>query len=203
MMKRFRKHLCRMICLMIALSPVYATAETTGEETEQGLDEIQPLIEISDVNETEGMSLEEMTDAFTESVMSEYYDGASGFSMQYPSIFQFDEGGEGTLAVSSDRKASMAIENMANQGSLNEEELIRAIQLEIPEAKPQKNKQNGCLRFDRTTDNGKTGQTDLYLLTEHSFHHIVLRYPSEEQEIYDSYIEYMINTMETNETDQG
>ena len=78
-----------------------------------------------------------------------------------------------------------------------------AIRLEIPDAVQQKNEQNGCLRFDRTTDDGTAAQTDLYLLTEHSFHHIVLRFPEEEKETYYSYIEYMINTMETNETDLG
>ena len=73
----------------------------------------------------------------------------------------------------------------------------------IPDIQPQKNEQNGCLRFDRNTDNGQTGQTDLYLLTEKSFHHITLRYPAAEKDIYDSYIEYMINTMETSGTDLG
>ena len=192
-----------MICLIMISCLAFAAAETTAEETEQGLEEIQPLLELSEVNQAEGMSLEEMTEAFTESAMSEYYDGTSGFSMQYPSIFQFDESGDGASAVTADRKATMTIENMVNEGGLDEEPLVNAIRLEMPDAEPQKNAQNGCLRFDRKTDQGKTGQTDLYLLAAHSFHHIVLRYPSEEQEIYDSYIEYMINTMGTDETDQG
>ena len=198
-----RKLIRGTIILLLACVYVFAGAETSGEETEQGFDELQPLIEISDISETEGMGLEEMTDAFAESAMSEYYDNATGFSMQYPSVFQFDEGKEGFFAATADGKATMTIENMDNQGGLKEEDLINAVRLEIPDIIPQKNEKNGCLRFDRTTDSGAVVQTDLYLLTEHSFHHVVLRFPSEEQQMYYSYLEYMINTMETNETDLG
>ena len=41
------------------------------------------------------------------------------------------------------------------------------------------------------------------MLTGNSFHQIIICYPSEEQGTYFPYIEYMINTMETNETDLG
>ena len=61
---------------------------------------------------------------------------------------------------------------------------------------------NGCIRVDRQKD-GSTMQTDLYYLTGKSFHHIILTYPAGEEEKYSSYIEYMINTMETNDTDLG
>ena len=81
--------------------------------------------------------------------------------------------------------------------------IIAAIRNEAPDAVVQENEQNGCLRIDRITDSGKTGQTDLYFLTKTSFHHITIRYPAEEQGTYFTYIEYMINTMETNETDLG
>ena len=57
----------------------------------------------------------------------------------------------------------------------DEKALRTAINLEIQDAEIQKNEQNGCLRTDRATDNGKTVQTDLYFLTEHSFHHIIIR----------------------------
>ena len=193
-----------IICLLLTACCAAATAETAGETAEQGLEEIRPLMEMaSDVNETEGMSLEEMTDAYTEAVMSEYYDSITGFSMQYPSVFLFDEGGNGNIAATENGKATLSIDNMPNQGGLDEKALLEAVRLEIPDAEPRKNEQNGCLRFDRNTDNGQTGQTDLYLLTEKSFHHITLRYPAAEKDIYDSYIEYMINTMETSGTDLG
>ena len=202
-MTGFRKNIFLIIMILTVLCLAAATGETAAEEAEQGLEEIQPLILMSEVEGTEGMSLEEVTDAFSETAMSEYLDGATGFSMQYPSAFQFDEGGDGTSAITADGKATLNIDNMINEGGLDEDALIAAIRLEIPDAEPKKNQQNGCLRFDRTTDSGTVGQTDLYFLTKNSFHHITLRYPTEEQEIYSSYIEYMINTMGTNETDLG
>ena len=55
----------------------------------------------------------------------------------------------------------------------------------------------------RNEEQDKMIQTDLYYLTEKSFHHIILRYPSAEEETYSSYIDYMINTMETKESEQG
>ena len=120
-----------------------------------------------------------------------------------PSVFQFNEGSSGNAAVTGDGKASMIIDNMPNPGTLDENALIEAIKMEIPDAVPQKNEQNGCLRFDRNTDNGSVIQTDLYFLTEKSFHHITMRYPAAEKEKYQSYLEYMINTMETAGTDLG
>ena len=196
----------RIACLVltILLLPVFpAMAETIPEDTEQGLEEIQPLLEMTDVQDQEGMSLEEMTDAFTESAMSEYYDIITGFSMQYPSIFTFDEELQGSSAATDDRKATLTIDNMENQGGLDEESLRKAIKLENPDADIRKNEQNGCLRVDRVTEDGTKGRTDLYLLTDHSFHHIILCYPAEDQGTYFAYIEYMINTMETNDTDLG
>ena len=203
-MKGYMKYFCLIAALVFVLCSASSLAETTAEETEQGVDELQPLLEINDVENTEGMSLEEMTDAFAESAMSEYLDSITGFSMQYPSVFQFDEGQAGSVAFTTDGKAMLSIDNMAgNESGLDEKTLEEAIHFESPDADILKNEQNGCLRVDRLMDEGKTGQTDLYLLTEHSLHHIILRYPAEEQDIYFSYIEYMINTMETNGSDLG
>ena len=202
-MKRFRRLICLAAVLLAGTTAITGVAENSPEEAEQGLNEIQPLLEISEVDETEGMSLEEMTDAFSESAMSEYLDSATGFSMQYPSIFLFDEENTGTGAVTPDGKATLTIDSMENQGELTEAALLEAIRNETKDAKVQKNEQNGCLRTDRVTGKGKTVQTDLYFLTEHSFHHVIIVYPAEEKGTYSNYIEYMINTMETNETDLG
>ena len=147
--------------VMLAVCPFSVNAENSTEETEQGLEEIQPLIEMTDVKDTEGMSLEEMTDAFADAAMCEYMDSVTGFRMQYPATFQFSEGTNGLTAATADGKATM-----------NEEQ-------------------------------DKMIQTDLYYLTEKSFHHIILRYPSAEEETYSSYIDYMINTMETNDSELG
>ncbi len=199
-MKRFLKMTCITMCLFLAVCCAAAAAEDEGDTAEQGLEEIIPLIEMTEINGTEGMGLEEMTDAYTENAMSEYMDSVTGFRMQYPSIFQFDDSG---TAATADGKATLSIDNMSNTTGLDEAMLLEAVKLENPNAQPQKNEQNGCLRFDRETDNGAVLQTDLYFLTEKSFHHIVLRYPAGEKDNYQSYIEYMINTMETTGTDLG
>lgn len=180
-----------------------AASEVQGQgKEEQGLSEIQPLIKISDVTETEGMSLEEVTEAATNAVMSEYIDGGTGFIMQYPSVFQFDEEQDTLTARTEDGKAVMIIENMENNGGLTRDALLEAFR-QIPDSDLRTNEQNGCIRIDRIAEDGENYQTDLYFLTEKSFHHITLIYPPEEQEVYHAYIEYMINSMGTDATDQG
>lgn len=201
--KRFMMHTCRVLLILLVFCFISASAENTTETAEQGLEEIRPLLDISDVEPAEGQSLEEMTDAFAESAMSEYLHSATGFSMQYPSVFLFDEGDGVSRATTSDGSATLSIENMVSNGELTAEALSEAIRLEVPDAVIKQNDQNGCLRVDRTVNGGRTGRTDLYFLTEKSFHHIIIEYPAEEQGTYFSYIEYMINTMETDETDLG
>lgn len=202
-MKRFMTHAFRTFLILLMFCFISASAENTMETAEQGLEEIRPLLDISDVEHTEGLSLEEMTDAFAESAMSEYLHSATGFSMQYPSVFLFDEGDGVSRATTSDGSATLSIENTVSNGALTTEMLSEAIRLEVPDAVIQKNEQNGCLRVDRTVNGGKTGKTDLYFQTGKSFHHIIIEYPAEEQGTYFSYIEYMINTMSTDETDLG
>ena len=203
-MSRFRFFFLITMIVMLAVCSVSVKAETAPEGTEeQGLDEIQPLIEMSDVKDTEGMSLEEMTDAFADASMCEYMDSETGFSMQYPAVFQFDEGLGGLIAVSADGKATLSIENMAHDGSLTKEILLEAVKLEVPGFDAKDAETNNCLRVTRKEDQDKMIQTDLYYLTEKSFHHIILRYPSEQEGTYSSYIDYMINTMETSDSELG
>ena len=203
-MSRFRLFFLITMIVMLAVCSVSVKAETAPEGTEeQGLDEIQPLIEMSDVKDTEGMSLEEMTDAFADASMCEYMDSETGFSMQYPAVFQFDEGLGGLIAVSADGKATLSIENMAHDGSLTKEILLEAVKLEVPGFDAKDAETNNCLRVTRKEDQDKMIQTDLYYLTDKSFHHIILRYPSEQEGTYSSYIDYMINTMETSDSELG
>ena len=192
----------RMLCILLSAALAF-TGCAAAETAEQGLEEIQPLLEAADVDGEEGMSLEEMTDAFAGSAMSEYADHATGFRMQYPSVFVFDEEAEGSFAATEDRKATLAIDNMENANELTEEALLEAIRFEQPDAVPRKNEQNGCLRVDWPADDRGILRTDLYFLTGKSFHHIIITYPQEEQETFSAYIEYMINTMETDDTDLG
>lgn len=182
-----------LICFFVT-SNVYA-------EAEQGLEEIQPLFAITEIGESDGLSLEEMTDAVEENVMSEYYDSSTGFAMHYPSVFQFDESLPGSQAVTADGQATLFIEHMENNGALDEKTLLEAFSYEGTQ--PRKYEQNGCLRIDRAAEKNGYLQTDLYLLTEKFFHHITIIYPENEKGNYFSYIEYMINTMDTSETDLG
>ena len=188
--------LCAALLTAAALP---AAAEETAEE--QGVQEIQQLLEVSEVENTEGMGLEELTEAFTEKAMSDYLDSLTGFGMQYPSVFAFDEEKDTMTAYTQDGKASLCIENM--QGQLTEDILLDAIKLEAPDAEPRKYEQNNCIRVDRTLGDGTRCRTDLYLLAKESFHHVTIEYPAEEQETYATYIDYMINTMETKESEQG
>lgn len=193
----------RKISIMIILfaATLIPFTPVSAEKQEQGLEEIEQLVEITQVDSREGMSLEEISDAISETAMSEYADSASGFRMQYPSVFRFDDETEGNQAVTEDGKATLEIIN--HEGVLAEETLVESIQLLIPDAKPVKHEQNGCLQVDTTEDDGRICRTELYFLTKKSFHHVIIRFPAEEKDIYSPYIEYMINTMETNDTDLG
>jgi hypothetical protein len=188
-------------CIIFIIALLLSLVTACAEQAEQGVEKIQHLVQMTQGDEREGMSLEDMTKAFSENAMSQYADSASGFRMQYPSVFLFDEEAEGNRAVTEDGKASLEIIN--HEGVLPEDALVESIRLLIPDAKPEKNEQNGCLQVDTTEDEGKMCRTDLYFLTQKSFHHIIIKYPAGEKEIYSSYIEYMINTMETKESEQG
>ena len=92
------------------------------------------------------------------------------------------------------------------KGNMTSPELCSIIRneflAEMPDAEIVRNDQNGCLRVDRTNDRGQK-QTDLYLITEKSFHHVTILYPADEEELFAAYISYMINTMEIIGSDQG
>ena len=193
--------LLALICAALLIAAgLPARAEETAEE--QGVQEIRQLLEVSDVENADGMDLEELTEAFTEKAMSDYLDSVTGFSMQYPSSFVFDEEKETMTASTQDGSARLSIENMQG-GQLTEEVLLDAIRLEAPEAEPRKYEQNNCIRVDRTLGDGTRCRTDLYLVAKDSFHHVTIEYPAEEKETYAPLIEYMINTMETKESEQG
>ena len=199
-MKRF--HLVRTLAgagafVLLFVSAGAACAEGPQEQAataeEQAVDEIRPLIELSQVSGTEGMGLEELTEAFSETAMNDYSDSFTGFFMQYPAFLVFREDQEAHTAVSEDGSAVLLIENMPNDGELKEEALLEAIRYETPDAPA----------GDATAPGDGFCRTDLYLIAEKSFHHITLRYPAEQKEIYDRYISYMINTMEIQGSDQG
>lgn len=195
-----RRPAFRILTYVLSLICVFAAANIRAA-AEQGVEEMQSLFAISDTGEGDGLGLEEMTEALDENMMGEYYDSVSGFTMHYPSMFQFDESIPGSMAVTEDRRATLLIEHMENNGALDEKTLLEAFSFEG--SQPRKYEQNGCLRIDRSPENSGTLQTDLYLLTDKYFHHVTITYPEDEKGNYFSYIEYMINTMATSETDLG
>ena len=117
-------------------------------------------------------------------------------------LVDFDEENDTATAYTEDGRASLSIENMQG-GKLTEDVLLEAIKLEAPDAEPVRNQQNNCIRVDRVLRDAGRCRTDLYLIGKDSFHHVTIEYPADEQETYAPYIEYMINTMGTNETDLG
>jgi len=188
-------------CFSVRAEEVRPEEDASALTEEQAVKEIQPLIELSKVSDTEGMGLEELTEAFSEVAMNDYLDSYTGFFMQYPAFFVFGDEQVADDAVTEDGTAFLRIENMPNEGELTEETLTEAIRFELPEAEIIRNEQNGCLRVDRT-ENGKM-QTDLYLIAPKSFHHITILYPADQKDTYEPYILYMINTMEILGSDQG
>lgn len=198
-MRRSRNRLSAFLALLLAAMLTVASAGTA----EDGSPDEEAQAGTARTDELDGTVPDKIPGPSGEHDMSEYYDSATGFRMQYPSVFQFDEYQTGSIAVTTDGKASLSIDNLENTGGLTEKMLLEAIRLENPDAEPRKNEQNGCLRVDRTENKGKKCRTDLYFLTGKSFHHITIKYPAGEQELYASYIEYMINSLETSETDQG
>ena len=194
------KLLALFCAALLIAAGLTAKAEESAEE--QGVQEIQQMLEVSDIENTDGMGLEELTEAFTEKAMSDFIDSQTGFSMQYPSSFIFDEEKDSMTARTEDGKASLTIENLQGEG-LTEEILLEAIKLEAPDSEPIKYEQNNCIRVNRTLADGAHCRTDLYLVTKNSLHHITIEYPAEEQLTYATYIDYMINTMETKESEQG
>ena len=67
-MNRHRRMVCLATVMLAGTIATTGIAENGPEVAEQGLNEIQPLLEISEVDETEGMSLEEMTEAYFSSI---------------------------------------------------------------------------------------------------------------------------------------
>ena len=120
-MRLCKKKFFALICAILLIAAVLPTCAEEGESAEeQGVQEIQQLLEVSEVENTEGMGLEELTEAFSEKTMSDYADGMTGFSMQYPSVFVFDEEKDSMTAYTEDRTASLSIESMQG-GNLTEE----------------------------------------------------------------------------------
>ncbi len=169
---------------------------------ESGLAELQPLLEAAEVDDMEGMDLEELTAAVAEEAMSEYLNSETGFHMQYPSSFSFSEEGGVAMATGEDGQIFMLIECMPKGEGLTAEMIQQAVMLDSPDAKIQHYEESGCVRFDRRQDDG-TLLVDLYVITETKIHHISISCAESAEEMLYTWLDYMIHSITTDETDVG
>ncbi len=175
-------------------------AEPAPEES--GLLELQPLLDAADVDDMEGMDLEQLTEALAEEAMSEYLNSETGFHMQYPSSFSFSE--EGGIAIASGESGQifLMIESMPKGEGLTAEMIQQAIMLDSPDAKIQHYEESGCVRFDRRQDDGSL-LVDLYLITDTMIHHVSISCAETAEDMLYTYLDYMIHSISTDETDVG
>ena len=206
-MKRTNRLFCAIAALCMVVSIL---ALSFGEENgksvpempeEAGLTEIQGILDVQPVGDMEGMDLEMLTTVLTENAFGEYYDPASGFRMQYPSILQFDETEKGIVAMSDDGAIRMTIESTPDGGQLSVQMLMKAVQMEDPDAVIREYTDPAC--FVREMETEDEYRIDLYCLSEEWLHHVILTCSATEKETIIPYVEYMIHSMTNDNGDQG
>ncbi len=196
-----------MVWLLAVTMLIGAAAEDNppaGEAVpeEEGILEIQPLMEGTSVEDTEGMDLEQLTEAVTNEAMSEYWNSDTGFRMQYPATFIFSEEGGIAQAVDPEGMIRMTIECMPRDAALTEEMIQQAIMLDSPDARIRRYEESDCLRFDRDQDDGSL-IIDLYVFAPTKIHHISIACAEAASETTSTWLEYMIHSIQTDETDVG
>lgn len=177
------------------------SAQPTPVTEEAGYSEIEALLEINEMDDIEGMSLEEITDAFTNGAMKEYLNEKAGFSMLYPSVFEWDE--NGMIAVSEDGKATLQIESIANGGEKTLPIIAEMTKKSEPGAQVEYTEESSLLKLKKTQKENPVITVDLYLETGAWIHHAYLVYPADQDEIYEPYLPYMLNSMTSSESEQG
>ena len=190
-----------------AAAPGSVKAEGAGENPvtiyeEEGVGEIQPLLTLDGIEENEGMDLEQVTETYSSEAMNEYYNSENGFRMQYPSSFSFDENAGVATAFSPDHRVRMTIESVEGSSGLTPEIISQAITLDSPEAETKEYSGSSCYRFDRKGEDGSL-QIDLYVFTASWLHHIAFEISEGSEETIVPYLDYMINSISTDETDVG
>lgn len=208
MMKNHVIHCLLATLLLISLltcafaeEPLSAVNETEINE-ETGLDEVQGLMELGQVTETDGMDLEQITETFIDPMMSEYYNSVTGLSFQYPSHLIFSGEENLVAATSDDGLERMLVESFEADGLLTVETLTEAVRMEDAKAVITIHEENGCICVRRVTEDSMI-QFDLYLITDKWIHHISLTVPSEKESAYDATVDYMIHSLSTEESDIG
>ena len=199
--------LCLVLCWIIPLMISNASGEEAtavpdeGDMEEAGFAEIQQILEAHPVEDMEGMDLEALTEALTENTMGEYYDPVSGFRMQYPSMLQFTEEEGSAAAVSEDGRIRLSVISTPDGKALTNEILTEAMKLENPDGKIEAIAEPECLKAERITGDGI--RMDVYMISGGWLHHVVLVYPEDQKDFVSPFIEYMINSMSTEDGDVG
>lgn len=197
----------RFFLLFTALvtAAALSAAESEKPETaaeEEGLQELQPLLELSAVEDTDGLDLEQLTQTIDNEAMSEYFNSETGFSMRYPSSFVFSEDSGTAAAASSDGKIHMIIEAIPRDEALTMEVIQQVIMMDSPDAGITKYPESDTIRFERKQDDGSL-LVDVYMFTESMLHHVSITCADGSEEVLHTYLDYMINSMTTNETEVG
>ena len=204
--RRIGQRLAAMLAAAVLASACgYAEENTDAGETADGngFQEIEALLNIRDVGELDGMDLEEVTALLEKESFAQFYDGDSGFSLLYPDIFLFQDMTEEAVARTEDGSATLTISSTERNGMLSEKDLSDAIRLEHPDGRMRRYEMNGCLRVDSENAETGTASVNLFLMTDSWVHHICMTFLHEKQEQMLPYIEYMIYSMTSEETDAG
>ena len=195
--------LCWMIPLVISHASGEEAAEIAaeGDTEEAGYAEILGILEAHPVENMEGMDLEALTEAMTENTMGEFYDAVSGFRMQYPSMLQFTEEEGGAAAQNEDGTIRLTIVSTPDGATLTKEMLTEAVKMEDPAAEIKTMTEPDCLIREKPTD-GEC-RLDVYFISGGWLHHVTLTYPEGRKEEIAPFIEYMINSMTTEDGNVG
>ena len=204
----YMKRSMRMIGMTAALGiMIAASAASYGEEAaenkpeEAGLAEIQGILEVQPVGDIDGMDLEALTSALSDSVMGEYYDPVSGFRMQYPSVLQFTEKDNEAAALSDDGRIRMTIESTPDGKQLTVQALTEAVRLGDPAGTIREYAEQSSFVMESTS--GDEFRIDLYTLLGDWLHHVTITCPRNEKETVMPFVEYMINSITTDGGDVG
>ena len=201
-MKKTIGILLAAILVLLCLSGLGEQPAASGEQNEEiALKELQPLMEMTEVENTEGLDLEELTEAYANSAMSEYVDG-TGLCFQYPSVLVFSEENGSSVAVSEDGAASLWIESLERDAQLTLDNLRSAVSLTSPKAETEILQDIGCLTV-RQEGEDRVQIAEIYLLSKNWMHHLTMRYPSDQAETYNTYLSYLVNSLTTQESDLG
>ena len=191
-----------LLCTMLYTGCFRPAKAAEPETEEEGLTELQPLLDVAPPEDMEGMDLEQLTEAVTGVAMGEYLNSENGFSMQYPASFSFGEEGGTATAVSEDGQIHMMIESMNRGEGLSAEVIQQAVMMDSPDAKMIRYDESGCIRFERVQDDGSL-LIDLYVFTETMVHHVSIACAEQAEASLFTYLEYMIHSITTNETELG